>query len=302
MNKQNSQISDRAMSQSDKEHMVSIPIEEWADLRDVYRQDWPKGAYSYCGLDTYIQLSRKDLDLCKREVRIRSVDNNWREHGIFILDDHTDYSHIIRVDTCTSEHSSLFKLALTYMDLESCDEIIFRETIATTVRQYLQESGYPLKQDCYPRQLYYLSKEDSLKLQIRENADYNIKPLTLADVEEVERFWLYKRKGSSYIIRRNIKYNLTFGAYQRETGELCAWVLLNELGCIGFLYVKENYRRQGLAEHLVVHLCQALAKQDCDALAHIRDANVPSLKLFERLGFKAIEYNYWFIKEDIFTE
>lgn len=73
----------------------------------------------------------------------------------------------------------------------------------------------------------------------------------------------------------------------------------NELGVIGFLYVKDDYRRQGVAEDLVIYLCHALAKQGFDATAHIVDGNTPSLKLFTRLGFEAIEYNYWFIKADI---
>lgn len=74
------------MSLNGKEHIVLIPTAEWIDLRDVYRQDWPKNTYGYDVLENYIQLSRKDPELCKRDVRIWSIDNNWREHGIYILD------------------------------------------------------------------------------------------------------------------------------------------------------------------------------------------------------------------------
>ncbi|XP_018793162.1 PREDICTED: uncharacterized protein LOC108971502 [Bactrocera latifrons] len=287
------------MSLNNKERGVLISTPEWADLRDVYKQDWPKNAYSFNVLENYIQLAQKDPKLCKRGVRIWSIDNNWREHGIYILDDQTGDAYIIRVDAYFNECSELFQTALSYLDLVSCDEVIFREKTAKNVTQFLEGQGYSLKNKCYPAQLYHLSKESSLQLQLREHTDYIIKPLTLAEVEEVESVWLYKRKGTGHVLERNIKHNLSFGAYNRHIGELCAWVLINELGVIGFLYVKDNYRRQGLAEYLVTHLCHVLAKQGCDAAAHIVDGNTPSLKLFKRLGFEAIEYDYWFLKEEL---
>ncbi|XP_011213763.2 uncharacterized protein LOC105233385 [Bactrocera dorsalis] len=287
------------MSLNNKEHSVLIPAAEWADLRDVYRQDWPKNAYSFNVLENYIQLARKDPELCKRGVRIWSIDNNWREHGIYILYDQTGDAYIIRVDAYSIERKELFQTALNQLDLVFCDEVIFREKTAKKVTQFLQERGYSLENKYYPAQLYHLSKESSLKLQLRERTDYIIKPLTLADVEVVESVWLYKRKGTGDVLERNIKHNLSFGAYHRDTGELCAWVLINELGVIGFLYVKDNYRRQGLAEYLVIHLCHVLAKQGSDATAHIVDGNTPSLKLFKRLGFEAIEYDYWFLKAEL---
>lgn len=81
--------------------------------------------------------------------------------------DRTAYVYIIRVDTYSNEHNELFQSALSYLDLVSCDEIVFREKTAKIIEQFLQEQGYPLKNHCYPAQLYQLSKESSLKLQIR---------------------------------------------------------------------------------------------------------------------------------------
>lgn len=70
------------------------------------------------------------------------------------------------------------------------------------------------------------------------------------------------------------------------------------MGTLALLYVKNNYRRRGLAEDLVVRMCRMLAEQDCDASSHIEDTNEPSIRLFTKLGFQPIEYNYWFIKRD----
>ncbi|XP_018793106.1 PREDICTED: uncharacterized protein LOC108971467 [Bactrocera latifrons] len=287
------------MSKSSCGQIVSIPTTEWTALRDVYRRDWPKNAYSYNALENYIQWSRKDPDLCKREVRIWSIDNNWREHGIYILEDKINHGHMIRADICSTEHTALFQQALHCTNFKSSSEFLFRERTCAFVKQHLENFGYKINLNmCFPAQLYMLSKSDCRKLEVRPRADFIIKPLTLNDVKEVDDFWPYKSAGSPYIISRNIKYNLSMGAYHPESGELCAWVIHSELGTLGLLCVKNNYRRRGLAEDLVVRICRTLAEQDCDASAHIEDTNEASTRLFKKLGFRPIEYNYWFIRAD----
>lgn len=64
-----------------------------------------------------------------------------------------------------------------------------------------------------------------MEFVFRPRKDFIIKPLTVNDVKEVDNFWSYKSPGSAYTISRNIKYNLSLGAYHPESGELCAWVL-----------------------------------------------------------------------------
>lgn len=293
------ETSNITMSESSSVQIVSITTTEWTALRDVYRKDWPKNSYSYYALENYIRWSRRDPELCKREVSIWSIDNNWRIHGIYILEDRINHSHMIRADICSTEHITLFQQALSRTNFKTSTEFIFREKTCSFVKGHLEAFGYKINlKACYPAKFYLLSKADCRKLEVRPRTDFIIKPLTLNDVKEVDDFWPYKSAGSPYIISRNIKYNISLGAYHPESGELCAWVLHSELGTFGLLYVKSNYRRRRLAEDLVIRICLKLAEQDCDASAHIVDTNEPSTKLFTKLGFQPIEYNYWFIRGD----
>ncbi|XP_017471424.1 PREDICTED: uncharacterized protein LOC108362791 [Rhagoletis zephyria] len=285
------------MSANNCGELVSIATTEWAALRDVYRRDWPLNVYSYYALENYLNWLRKDPELCEREVRIWSVDDNWREHGIYILQDRTNFARTVRADVCSPEYIALYQLVFNYLDALPYTELLFRDKTCTAVKKYIEQLGYtPNLEECYPARLYHLSKKDCLKLGVKQCVDFIIQPLKLTDAKEVNDFWPYKGLGTQYIVERNIKYNLTLGAYHHDSGELCAWVLYSELGTIAFLYVKAPYRRRGLAEVLVRQLCRALADQDHDAMAHIEDTNEASTKLFTKLGFQAIEYNYWFIK------
>ncbi|XP_053961435.1 uncharacterized protein LOC128865290 isoform X2 [Anastrepha ludens] len=300
MSKFDRQTSSMATSAASScEKLVRIPPEQWTALRDVYRQNWPQNAYSYYALENYINWSRKDPELCEREFRIWSIDEKWREHGIYILEDKTFISHVVRVDACALEHIARYESALNHLKSIPYTELIFREKTSSAVKKYIAQLGYepPLAQ-CYPARLYHLRKEDCLKLEVRARSDFIIKPLALTDATEVDDFWAYKAPGSRYIVERNIKYNASLGAYHPESDVLCAWVLYSELGTIACLYVKSEYRRRGLAEFLVKQICRMLTAKNCDATAHIEDTNNASRRLFTKLGFQSVEFNYWFIKAD----
>lgn len=150
---------------------------------------------------------------------------------------------MIRADICSTEHITLFQQALSRTNFKTSTEFIFREKTCSFVKRHLEDFGYKINlKACYPAKFYLLSKADCRKLEVRwdrklclarslmefvfrPRTDFIIKPLTLNDVKEVDDFWPYKSAGSPYIISRNIKYNISLGAYHPESGELCAWVL-----------------------------------------------------------------------------
>ncbi|CAD6998150.1 unnamed protein product [Ceratitis capitata] len=285
------------MSTNNSEYMVAIPTDQWPALRNVYRQNWPKDAYTYFMLNNYINWARRDPELCKREVRILSVDNDWSEHGIYILEDKSDYFHVVHVDICShAEDMARLQLALSYVDTTPYTELLFRDKSCKIVKKHLEHLGYIINlKTCYPSKYYHLHQDDCLRLEVRSRNDFIMKPLNVTDAKYIDDAWKYKSAGSLYTIVRNIKYNLSW-ALMNQT--LVNYALGCELGTIAFLHVKDNFRRRGLAEDLVRSMCHKLAEQGCDATAHIEDTNEASTKLFRKLGFQPREYNYWFIKAD----
>lgn len=64
-------------------------------------------------------------------------------------------------------------------------------------------------------------------------------------------------------------------------------------GAIGLLQVLESHKRLGLGSLLVRYLSKKIYEQGEAVLAPVLPENMPSRKMFEKLGFKIIDTVYW---------
>ncbi|MFP4050204.1 MAG: GNAT family N-acetyltransferase [Thermoplasmata archaeon] len=120
--------------------------------------------------------------------------------------------------------------------------------------------------------------------------------LNIDDVPIINEHWGARDSDSSEYIERRIKEGP--GYCVRKDDELVGWVLTHyttdSVMCLGFLHVKEVWRRHGFAKDLTEAICQDAEKKDLTPVVDIFQDNAASLSLSKSLGFKKIGENHWF--------
>ncbi|XP_023031450.1 uncharacterized protein LOC111518548 [Drosophila willistoni] len=96
--------------------------------------------------------------------------------------------------------------------------------------------------------------------------------------------------------RRLIQYNVSVGAYD-GTGKLIAWCLRHTNGSLGLLQVLESHRRLGLGSLMVRYLSKTISALGDVVQAPVVPENIPSRKMFEKLGFQSIDKIHWSLQK-----
>ena len=114
-----------------------------------------------------------------------------------------------------------------------------------------------------------------------ESSVYQVESLTLADAEEVDKYYTYRHDGSIIGIRENI--SLKESACIRIDGELAAWCTVHaEDNSLGPLYTKEQYRGQGLAGLVTSELIKKQLAKNIIPYVQIVENNNSSLSLIKK--------------------
>lgn len=119
-----------------------------------------------------------------------------------------------------------------------------------------------------------------------------VTPLSASDAQYLYDHSLYREVTSANYIRNRIQNGLTAGIY--EAGKLVAWALTHDDSAIGFLHVLPAYRRKGYAYKLTAYLISQLRKQGKIPFVQIEEANLKSIHLAAKLGFKKDRTVHWF--------
>ncbi|NOY23539.1 MAG: GNAT family N-acetyltransferase [Acidobacteria bacterium] len=119
-----------------------------------------------------------------------------------------------------------------------------------------------------------------------------IVPLTVHDAQYVYEHSLYQGVTSPGYIRDRIRKGISVGIH--ESGKLVAWAMTHDDSAIGLLHVLDAYRRRGYAYELTVHLVHELRKQGKIPFVHIEEANLKSMHLAIKSGFRKDRNVLWF--------
>lgn len=65
--------------------LVEIPVDNWLELRDLYRLNWPEHVCAYGVISNYWNWKPSESEEPESEVRIFSLNGSWRENGTFLL-------------------------------------------------------------------------------------------------------------------------------------------------------------------------------------------------------------------------
>lgn len=105
--------------------------------------------------------------------------------------------------------------------------------------------------------------------------------------------WPHREEGSVKFIEFMIENNTNVGLFN-ETGELVAWCLRLSFGSLAAMQVDENHLRKGYGTIVTKAISKKIASDyNSDITANVIGANFKSLNLFNKLGFKDIDKNYW---------
>ncbi|MCD4709013.1 MAG: GNAT family N-acetyltransferase [Candidatus Sabulitectum sp.] len=138
----------------------------------------------------------------------------------------------------------------------------------------------------------------TMKLVLPEDVTFpqkpesHITPLSAGDAQYLYDHSLYQGVTSSDYIRNRIQNGLSAGIF--ESGKLVAWALTHDDSAIGFLHVLPVCRRKGYAYELTVYLISKLRKQGKIPFVQIEEANLKSIHLATKLGFRKDRRVHWF--------
>ena len=113
--------------------------------------------------------------------------------------------------------------------------------------------------------------------------------LRSCESELIESAWKFKLPGTLDYIKHIIANFPNSCVRERETGPPVGWFIMQYNGSMGMLYVREEQRRQGLAQCLVHSLSDKLAKQGWPLFVYVEDDNTASQAFFKRCGFSHVQ-------------
>ncbi len=128
----------------------------------------------------------------------------------------------------------------------------------------------------------------------KPNIDMDIIRLNKQDADTIDRHWGLVPDFAWYFKQRILE-STTVGV--RHNGELIGWMgtywETDKFAQLGYLHVKGEHRRGGLAYSLVSAICQDIIDRNKTPVAHAFDTNTASLALAEKIGFKQIGEKFW---------
>lgn len=102
-----------------------------------------------------------------------------------------------------------------------------------------------------------------------------------------------RSEDSVHFIEYMIENNINVGLYD-EFDELTAWCLQLDFGSLATLQVDENHLKKGYGSLVAKFVSKQIAlENDVDVTANVVLDNFKSMNLFQKLGFKDIDENYW---------
>ncbi|GAB0099333.1 uncharacterized protein DMENIID0001_151890 [Sergentomyia squamirostris] len=150
--------------------------------------------------------------------------------------------------------------------------------------------------------IHFSTLEDNSESLVRAFCLVDWRPgFLICALMENQRKSVWKAIGKANI-PMSAKYNQCFGAYS-SNNDLIGWIFITTSGAIGTLHVIEEYRGRKIAQALVVKLCQYIEQSlQLDLHVFITHENIPSQKLFKKLGFiENTEQGYWILTKPFNT-
>lgn len=67
---------------NNENRLVKIPKQNWSELRDLFKVNWPENILGYSTIDNYYTWNKKDSDI--KDLVIYSLNGDWSD-GTYIV-------------------------------------------------------------------------------------------------------------------------------------------------------------------------------------------------------------------------
>ena len=124
-------------------------------------------------------------------------------------------------------------------------------------------------------------------------------PVKIKDIRLLDESWAdviaeyYRQEGREYILG-SIRRKTMFGCF--IAGELAGFIGIHTEGSMGMLFVREEYRRQGVGESLAAYLINLTKEWGWTPYCHVFTDNLPSIRLQEKMGLYLSDGNIWWLE------
>ncbi|XP_035912823.1 uncharacterized protein LOC118512459 [Anopheles stephensi] len=268
------------------DRLCIIPPNEWNALRDLYRESWPEHHVAHATIDNYIRWYEKDPTI--KNLTIYCLNGTWREDGTYLVVDR------YQLFVYSKEPSNrVLEKALHLLDWSKGLKVSsllarHRKPVIDVIAAKNLQKEYD--SETY---LYYMPKADCDALQLSVPEGFELKALSAEDAVKANELWPNRHQGSLFFLQRLAARNANVGLYECASGKLVAWCFRLQAGPLGALQVDADYLRRGFGTVVAIATAKQIAALGHDCFALVNAANVPSKKMFERIGFKHDGEAYW---------
>uniref|UniRef100_A0A182QV71 N-acetyltransferase domain-containing protein n=1 Tax=Anopheles farauti TaxID=69004 RepID=A0A182QV71_9DIPT len=270
--------------QNDDDALVRIPASAWEQLRDLYRQDWPRHEIAFNNVQNYIRWIEHDPQI-STTLLVYSLNGTWRQNGTYIIVDHTDM-FVYTLDTSGETLKRMLHL-VDWHHSYLMNMCLYRAPVLEVYRLHRLEIAFDSTD-----LLYHLPQQVALHLRYDLPDDLTLKRIPPHYAAYIYNQWLNKSVGSKeYFIERLLRWNYSMGLFAEGVHEPLAWCIRTQNGALGLLGVVAQ--RKGYGSLVIKALARRLAEQGHSTYASVRRTNTASRRLFEKLGFRVVGEASW---------
>ncbi|TDO73376.1 FR47-like protein [Halanaerobium saccharolyticum] len=147
------------------------------------------------------------------------------------------------------------------------------------------------------KKLSFLHNKAKQEEKIQTENDFELRKLKSQDADFIFAHSHYQDFTSKAYIKERIAADCSAGIFINE--ELAAWGLIHDDGAVGFIHVRENFRKNGYAHLIMKKLIKNKRENGKDVFLNVEPDNSKAKKLFYSLGFEFDRMISWIkLKEE----
>uniref|UniRef100_A0A182T8E3 N-acetyltransferase domain-containing protein n=1 Tax=Anopheles maculatus TaxID=74869 RepID=A0A182T8E3_9DIPT len=263
--------------------LVRIPASAWEQLRDLYRQDWPRHEIAFNNVQNYVRWIERDPHISATLI-VYSLNGNWRQNGTYVIIDHTDM-FMYTLDS-TGETLKRMLLLLDWHHSYLMNMCLYRAIVLEVYQLHRLEAAFDSADV-----IYHLPQQVARHFRYDLPVGLTLKRIPPHYASFIYNQWLNKSVGTEYFIERLLRWNVSMGLFCEGVREPLAWCIRTQNGALGLLGVVAQ--RKGYGSLVIKAIARRLAEQGYSTYASVRLTNVASRQLFEKLGFRIVGEASW---------
>lgn len=260
-------------------------------LLEILKKDWPLSLHVYSFIRNHLKWKKKNSS---KVLLVLCPGGDFSDGSVVCIAPMQVRVHIV-VYCCVSQDCRRLGEALKYTKKLDWNQYLFFESLmqphVTLVEDALMaNSAEKLCDNFFDYKMWLPSCQHNIQFECPN--DVKLVPLERRHVQQIDSRWVHHQKGSAEFLTDTIENNLGIGLCVGN--ELVCWALHTHYGGIGVLYTEERHRNKGYAQLVVKTLCRRMLEEGVVPHVCIRNTNLQSKSLFDKLGFQVISM-VWFV-------